>query len=351
MTPAFRLSRRASARRARPPPWSFGAAASRVRSSAIGNAPTALFRLLEMLAEGAPSPAAVIGMPVGFVGAAESKEALIADGSLPYLVVRGRRGGSAHGGSGDQCARERKRMSLSTTSEGKAAASSMASGSAPAIPSSSRLKAVRLIGEAQVVAYFAKEGRPSNARRIATSVDQAGDVTELALAFPVTTEIPFDQPAYACELRPFYDKAASEIASHLRQGRDVALICEGDPLFYGSFMHIHARLKDRFAVSICAGITGMSGCWTAAQAPMSWGDDVLTVLPGTLPRDELARRLAATDAAVVMKLGRNLPEGARRPRRCRARRTRHLCRARHHARATGLAARRQDTMTRRPISP
>jgi precorrin-8X/cobalt-precorrin-8 methylmutase len=62
---------------------------------AIGNAPTALFRLLEMLDEGAPSPAAVIGMPVGFVGAAESKEALIADGRLPYLVVRGRRGGSA----------------------------------------------------------------------------------------------------------------------------------------------------------------------------------------------------------------------------------------------------------------
>jgi precorrin-8X/cobalt-precorrin-8 methylmutase len=62
---------------------------------AIGNAPTALFRLLEMLDEGAPAPAAVIGMPVGFVGAAESKEALIAHGRLPYLVVRGRRGGSA----------------------------------------------------------------------------------------------------------------------------------------------------------------------------------------------------------------------------------------------------------------
>ena len=82
---------------------------------AIGNAPTALFRLLEMLDEGAPSPAAVIGMPVGFVGAAESKEALIADGRLPYLVVRGRRGGSAHGGSGHQRARERKRMSGSPT--------------------------------------------------------------------------------------------------------------------------------------------------------------------------------------------------------------------------------------------
>jgi precorrin-8X/cobalt-precorrin-8 methylmutase len=62
---------------------------------AIGNAPTALFRLLEMLDEGAPPPAAIIGMPVGFVGAAESKEALVADGRVPYLVVRGRKGGSA----------------------------------------------------------------------------------------------------------------------------------------------------------------------------------------------------------------------------------------------------------------
>ena len=178
-------------------------------------------------------------------------------------------------------------------------------GLGPGDPELVTLKAVRLISESQVVAYFAKKGRPSNARRIASSWIKPG-VTELALSFPVTTEIPFGEAAYACELRPFYDKAACEIAAHLSAGKDVALVCEGDPLFYGSFMHIQARLKDRFAVSVCAGVTGMSGCWTAARAPMSWGDDVLTVIPGTLPRAELARRLAGTDAAVVMKLGRNL---------------------------------------------
>lgn len=180
-------------------------------------------------------------------------------------------------------------------------------GLGPGDPELVTLKAVRLIGQSQVVAYFAKKGRPSNARRIASSWIKPG-ATELALAFPVTTEIPFGEPAYTCELRPFYDEAANAIAAHLSGGRDVALICEGDPLFYGSFMHIQARLQDRFAISVCAGITGMSGCWTAAKAPMSWGDDVLTVIPGTLPRAELARRLAATDAAVVMKLGRNLPK-------------------------------------------
>ena len=178
-------------------------------------------------------------------------------------------------------------------------------GLGPGDPELVTVKAARMIGEAPVIAYFAKQGRASNARRIADRWMKPG-VTEIALAYPVTTEIPFDDPAYGHALRPFYDTGADRIAIHLAEGRDVALICEGDPLFYGSFMHVHARLKDRFRVAILPGITGMSGCWAAAQTPMSWGDDVLTVLPGTLPGAELARRLRATDAAVVMKLGHNL---------------------------------------------
>jgi precorrin-2/cobalt-factor-2 C20-methyltransferase len=88
----------------------------------------------------------------------------------------------------------------------------------------------------------------------------------------------------------------------------VAVICEGDPLFYGSYMHLHARLAPRFPTEIVAGVTGMSGCWSAAGMPIAQGDDVFTVLPATLPEAELARRFADADAVVVMKVGRHLPK-------------------------------------------
>jgi len=86
------------------------------------------------------------------------------------------------------------------------------------------------------------------------------------------------------------------------------VICEGDPLFYGSYMHLHVRLGPRYPVEIVAGVTGMSGCWSAAGAPIAQGDDVFTVLPATLAQHDLERRLADCDAAVVMKLGRHLPK-------------------------------------------
>ena len=105
------------------------------------------------------------------------------------------------------------------------------------------------------------------------------------------------------ELRAFYTKAEGAIATHLLAGRDVALVCEGDPLFYGSFIHLYVRLKDRFGVEIVPGVTGMSGCWSAAKAPMAWGDDVLSVLPGTLGRAALVRHLGAADAVVIIKIG------------------------------------------------
>jgi len=180
-------------------------------------------------------------------------------------------------------------------------------GLGPGDPELVTVKAARLIGEARIVAYFGKPGRPSNARTIAERYF-APDCEEMALLYPVTTEIPFDEPDYVAALARFYEESARRLGATLEQGRDVALLCEGDPLLYGSFMHMFARLDGRFRVDICAGVSGMSGCFAAARQPMTWGDDVLTVLPATLDEDALTARLKATDAAVVMKLGGNFPK-------------------------------------------
>jgi precorrin-2/cobalt-factor-2 C20-methyltransferase len=178
-------------------------------------------------------------------------------------------------------------------------------GVGPGDPELLTLKAMRVLNEAEVVAHFAKAGHASNARAIVSGHLRPG-VTELALCFPVTREIPKNSPAYCSKTDAFYDAAAVTIAAHLDDGRSVAVLCEGDPLFYGSYMHLQVRLAPRYATEVVAGISGMSGSWSALGTPIAQGDDVFTVLPGTLPERELQRRLADADAAVIMKLGRNL---------------------------------------------
>jgi precorrin-2/cobalt-factor-2 C20-methyltransferase len=177
-------------------------------------------------------------------------------------------------------------------------------GLGPGDPELLTVKAVRLIQAAPVVGYFAKAGRRGNARTI---VDRwmTGHAEELPLHYPMTTEHAFDSPVYLSVLATFYQEAVRTIAGHLNAGRDVALLSEGDPLFYGSFMHLFIRLRSRFPVTLVPGVTGMAGCWAAAAEPMTWGDDTMLVLPGTLSLPVLIERLRGTDAAVIMKLGRN----------------------------------------------
>ena len=178
-------------------------------------------------------------------------------------------------------------------------------GVGPGDPGLLTLNAIAALGEADVVAHFAKAGNASNARTIAASHLKAG-VEELPLLYPVTTEIPKEDAAYRDAISAFYDSSAASIASRLDAGCVVAVIAEGDPLFYGSYMHLHVRLASRYPTEVIAGVTGMSGCWSAIGTPMAQGDDVFTVLPGTLPECELERRLADADAAIVMKIGRHL---------------------------------------------
>jgi precorrin-2/cobalt-factor-2 C20-methyltransferase len=180
-------------------------------------------------------------------------------------------------------------------------------GVGPGDPELMTLKAMRTLGEADVIAHFAKAGNESHSRTIAARHLRAG-VTELPLLYPVTTELPRCSAGYRDAIRDFYDGAAKSIAAHLDAGRSVAVLSEGDPMFYGSYMHLHVRLAARYATEIVPGVTGMSGCWSAAGTPIAQGDDVFTVLPATLPEGELARRLGGADAAVVMKVGRHLPK-------------------------------------------
>ena len=178
-------------------------------------------------------------------------------------------------------------------------------GVGPGDPELLTMKAVRALAEADVVAHFAKAGNGSNARAIVATHLRAG-VEELPLLYPVTTEHPTNCDAYRNAIHDFYETSAAAVARHLDAGRTVAVLSEGDPLFYGSYMHLHVRLSERYPTEIVAGITAMSGCWSLVGAPIAQGDDVFTVLPATLPEEELTRRFADSDAAVVMKLGRHL---------------------------------------------
>ena len=180
-------------------------------------------------------------------------------------------------------------------------------GTGPGDPELLTLKAVRALSEADVVAHFAKRGNNGNARTI-TDAYFRDTLIELPLLYPVTTEIDRNHNDYRSAMADFYEESANKVAEHLEAGRMVAVLSEGDPLFYGSYMHLHVRLAHRFPTEVIPGVTAMSGCWSQAGLPIVQGDDVLTVLPGTMSEFELTRRLADTDAAVIMKVGRNLPK-------------------------------------------
>ena len=180
-------------------------------------------------------------------------------------------------------------------------------GTGPGDPELLTLKAARLLREAEVVAHFAKSGEAGHARRTAEGY-LGPDTEELRFDYPHTTEVPKGSASYRDAMMSFYDEAAADIAAVLDGGRDVALLCEGDPLFYGSFMYVNDRLAERYGTEIVPGITAMTACWSRAGTPIARGDDCLSVLAGTLEEDALLRRLKSSDATVILKIGRHLPK-------------------------------------------
>lgn len=180
-------------------------------------------------------------------------------------------------------------------------------GVGPGDPDLITLKAVKVLRAARIVCHFRKRGAAGHALTIARPHLAPGS-RELAFEYPVTTEAPFSSSGYIDAIAHFYASASDSIRHLLEEGEDVALLCEGDPFFYGSFLHMYERLRGSVPIVVIPGVTGMSGCWTAAGAPITLGDDVLTVLPGTLDLDQLVTKLRATDAAAIMKVGHNLPK-------------------------------------------
>ncbi|MEV4741650.1 precorrin-2 C(20)-methyltransferase [Streptomyces sp. NPDC049555] len=179
-------------------------------------------------------------------------------------------------------------------------------GLGPGDPSLMTLRAVECITEADVVAYHSARHGRSIARSIAERHLRPGHIEE-PLVYPVTTETTDHPGGYRGAMEEFYEEAAARLAAHLDAGRTVAVLAEGDPLFYSSYMHMHKRLADRYPTEVVPGVTSVSAAAARLGEPLVEGEEVLTILPGTLPEEELTARLAATDSAVVMKLGRTFP--------------------------------------------
>lgn len=180
-------------------------------------------------------------------------------------------------------------------------------GLGPGDPEMMSVKADRLLRNARHVAYFRKRGHPGKARQLVNGMLHA-EVTEYPMEYPLTTEIPVGDPRYVAALSAFYLDWQQRLTALARE-HQVLVLCEGDPFFYGSFMHLYVRLRQagQVPVEVLPGIPGMVGCWHATGVPMTWGDDVMSVLPATLPDAQLRQQIAHADALVVMKVGRHLP--------------------------------------------
>lgn len=169
-------------------------------------------------------------------------------------------------------------------------------GIGPGDPELVTLKALRILKSVPVLAWPAPEEGPSLAREIVAE-HLPGTQREIPIRMPL---LPARFPA-----DDVYDRAAVEIGAALDNGDDVAVICEGDPFFYGSFMYLYGRLAGEYAIEVIPGVSSLTACAAALGAPLSAKNDVLTVLPGPLDSDTMKQRLQDADAVAIIKVGRH----------------------------------------------
>jgi len=169
-------------------------------------------------------------------------------------------------------------------------------GVGPGDPDLITLKALRVLRASPVLAYPAPERGESLARSI-VAPHLPGNQTEVAIRMPMV--------AARFPAREVYDRAALELGGHLEAGRDVAVLCEGDPFFYGSFMYLFGRMAEHHDVVVVPGVSSLTACAAVLGAPLAARNDVLAVIPATLGDEALEARLSGVDAAVLIKVGRN----------------------------------------------
>ena len=163
------------------------------------------------------------------------------------------------------------------------------------------VKCDKIVRSATHIAFFRKKGAKGKARSTVQGLLNPA-VVEYPMEYPITSEIHFEDAQYKKSLKEFYEYWSNKLII-LSQENDIVILCEGDPFFYGSFMHLHARMQDKVDIEVVPGITGMSACWTSLGKPFSWGDDSTLVLMGTLEKQKILSGLQQADAVVIMKVG------------------------------------------------
>jgi len=171
-------------------------------------------------------------------------------------------------------------------------------GVGPGDPELLTLKAARVLQSVPVIAYPKPDNADSLVRRIAHEHIPSGQ-TEIAIVTPMT---PGNYPA-----NDVYDHYAAEIAAHLKAGRSVAVLCEGDPFLFGSFMYIYQRLAEHFPTEVIPGVSSLGAVAAAAGRPLVSRNQVLSLIPAPLPDDVLKARIMEADCAAIFKVGRHLP--------------------------------------------
>lgn len=169
-------------------------------------------------------------------------------------------------------------------------------GVGPGDPELITLKGFRLLQSASLVVYPATETGESLALEIARP-HIASDMPTFGIRIPMRTEV---FPA-----QKIYDEASKNILEVLETGRDVAVLCEGDPFFYGSFMYLHDRLKEHCSCIIVPGVSSLVACAARIARPLSGRNDVLSVIPATLKNAELEAALRGCDSCAIIKIGRH----------------------------------------------